>query len=216
MLRFLSNYRNLILPAVAIGASLGLSGCDALMNKVGGDTETPAETVIAEPVVPKVESLYWEWTTPERLNWTKSHVQNTLQFPDGGGIKVVGPDAPTRSDMYLKSPLLEINGSDYPMIKVDISCVANCGVPEIDPFPRIYYITDSHDATVQFSANPLDTSMLAEGERKVLSFDMTALHRGGQDWLNSKINYIRIELPEVNNSDFIIHSVKLCSKDEGC
>lgn len=94
-------------------------------------------------------------------------------------------------------------GCEYPTIQVRLRRIAGAGwIGNCD------YDTAGHGYTAGFYAHTADAAP-AIGEEKVITFDMTNLAAGGQDWNASIINDLRFDLGATAADIFEIDWIKL-------
>lgn len=198
------------------GALLLLSSCDRLS---GGEPSTPppvneAEAAAELPSTTGKSSVEWTWPKRDPLGWTFSRANQKLSWPDGGGIGLRTPADVDHPDVHMRSPIISISGSDYPVVVVDLECVENC-VDEPEQLDlTLYYTTQDRKETIRFSGTPENKSPITAGERRRLKYDMTNLARGGTDWMDSAITQIRFDIPQGRDAFYIVHSIKICAKSD--
>lgn len=207
---------NGILLAIAATA---LSACDRLPWDASPDKQieveagtTPAATAADQGLVnsPKIE---WTWTEAAGTRWTFGSAQPVTYWPDGGGIGIRTPQDATDLDVFLRSPKMEIAGSAYTKVVVDLECIS----PGEQDDLTIYYITDTHSESPNFRVTPLDSASLKAGERRKLVYDLNRLARGDRDWIESTIQRIRFDLPQGAGAEYVLHSVQICApEDSAC
>lgn len=94
-------------------------------------------------------------------------------------------------------------GCEYQTIKVNLRRISGSGTGA-----RIYYDTASHGFTTGYYKDTSDT-LPAIGEEKVITFDMSTLTVGAQDWNASIINDIRFDIGNTTTDVFEIDYIKL-------
>lgn len=77
---------------------------------------------------------------------------------------------------------------------------------------RIYYATPGHYWDAAFFAE-CDVREVGVGERVQLTFDMRNQTAGGRDWINNIISSIRLDLDQGQNSEWLIHSIRIVGSD---
>ena len=191
--------------AMLAAAALALAACDT-----GTVTPAPVQEAVepstAAETVTATAQTSWAWSGGDLQGWTVNLPDAVISWPETGGLSLAAPAAPEAPDLFIRSPQLSVAGKDYSRIAVDLEAV----VPATDLDLAIYYATTAHGEGFEYRGGPLDGTPLAAGERRVLVYDMLNQAAGAPDWMESSITQIRFDLPQGANSNYIVHSIKLC------
>lgn len=208
---------------IGVAALILLTACDAAnifanspSAEAGDELEVPKAPDNASENIGSAsqEPLVWTWEAGTIGEWRMGGSSiPEIYWPESGGIGVKAPLEPESPDLHVRSPTLSIKGADYDRILVDLECIVPAKVNDLS----IFYVTSGHAETADFRARPINNALMSAGDRVVFSYDMTKLLAGGTDWVDSEIQQIRFDFPQGAGSDFILHSIRLCSsKDPGC
>jgi hypothetical protein len=209
-----------LLGVVALVLLTACDGTSALLNKTSAETSSEVEAAkTLEAASKEIESatpkpLVWTWEAASIGEWRMGGSSiPEIHWPESGGLGVRAPLEPETPDLHVRSPTVSIRGADYDRIFVDLECVVPAKLNDLS----IFYVTSSHAETAEFRARPINNVMMSAGERVVFSYDMTSLLAGGTDWVDSDIQQIRFDFPQGAGSDFVLHSIRLCSsRDPSC
>ncbi|MDP1617884.1 hypothetical protein [Phenylobacterium sp.] len=73
----------------------------------------------------------------------------------------------------------------------------------------LYYATEAHPESVQFTNRPFEGEEPEVNETVILAYDMSKPLAGGEDWTASVIDRVRIDLDEAAGGEFLIHQVAI-------
>jgi hypothetical protein len=188
-------------------AALTLAACDA-GNVAPAPVASPevAEPATVTETVTVTTQTSWTWSGGDMQGWATNLADAVITWPETGGMSITAPAEPASPDLVIRSPQLSIAGQDYPKVLVDLEAV----VPGVDLDLQIYYATTEHGESFDYRGGPLDGTPFAAGERRVLIYDMLNQAAGAPDWSASTVTQIRFDLPQGANSNYIVHSIKLC------
>jgi hypothetical protein len=192
-------------------AALALAACDSgtVAPAPVPAPEGAAEPAAASETVTATAQTSWEWSGGDLQGWTVNLPNAVISWPGTGGLSLTAPAEPANPDLFIRSPLLSVAGKDYSRISVDLEAV----VPATDLDLAIYYATTEHGESFDYRGGPLDGTPFAAGERRVLIYDMLNQAAGAPDWSASTVTQLRFDLPQGANSNYIVHSIKLCPAD---
>lgn len=195
----------------ATSALFGKTGTDT--SSAGGGTEAP-DTATEGVDAAYPAALVWSWETGSIGEWRMGGSSiPEVYWPENGGLGVRAPLEPEAPDLHVRSPALTIQGSDYDRVMVDLECIKPAGMNDL----AIFYVTPNHPESPDFRNRPVNNAPMSAGERVVFSYDMSGLLVGGTDWVDSEIQQIRFDFPQGAGSDYVLHSIRLCSsKDPTC
>lgn len=186
-----------------IAALAALTGCDA-GKYLPGESAAPAPAAVARE--PETTQTSWAFSGGDLQGWVVNIPEAVVAWPETGGLSLTAPAEPAAPDLVIRSPIIAIAGSDYSSLTVDLEAV----VPAADLDLALYYSTTVHGEGYEYRGAPSDGAPLSAGERRVLVYDMSNPPAGGTDWVDSTIQQIRFDLPQGANSNYIVHSIKLC------
>jgi hypothetical protein len=191
-------------------AALTLAACDA-GNVAPAPVASPevAEPATVTETVTVTTQTSWTWSGGDMQGWATNLADAVITWPETGGMSITAPAEPASPDLVIRSPQLSIAGKNYPYVLVDLEAV----VPGTDLDLQIYYTTTNHGESFDYRAAPSDIAPLAAGERRVLVYDMPRQVAGAPDWMESTVTQIRFDLPQGANSNYVVHSIKLCSTE---
>ena len=192
--------------ALLAAAALVLTACDTGTAVPASAPEAAAEPAAASETVTATAQTSWTWSGGDLQGWTVNLPNAVISWPGTGGLSLAAPAEPASPDLFIRSPLLSVAGKDYSRIAVDLEAV----VPATDLDLAIYYATTEHGESFDYRGGPLDGTPFAAGERGVLIYDMLNQAAGAPDWTESTVTQIRFDLPQGANSNYIVHSIKLC------
>lgn len=118
----------------------------------------------------------------------------------GQGLDVssVAPDASLRIPLRLR-------GADASLVVVRLTRVrAGAGWDG-----ALYYATKRHGEALTFMSFPVNPAAPSAGVPVVLVYDMEDLPAGGDDWMKSTIEHIRLDLDNEAGGEVIIHQIAL-------
>lgn len=98
----------------------------------------------------------------------------------------------TAADSYFFTGPINLPGSQIPVISIRARPLS--ANPTFDG--RIYYFTSGHGDSASYYAR-CPRPALTQSQWVILEFDMTKLTQGGNDWVNSTIQKIRVDLPSL-------------------
>jgi hypothetical protein len=198
-------------------AWIGLAVAAALVvacSRPADQTQAPA--VSAGPTVERAGPVAWNATTGAFELSGKPLKTAKLWTFDGstdgftGGRSVVAPAqgeglAVTIVDPALRSPTgLDVPGGQYSQVIVRLTRVAAGGAWD----GALYYATPAHPDSPAFLAKPTGAQP-ALGETVTLVYDMSRPAAGAGDWLESRIDHIRLDLEDKAGARFVIHQVAI-------
>lgn len=186
-------------------ATLALAGCDTA-KVAPSDSPAASQPAAIAPTFAVTTQTNWDWRTGDLQGWTVNPPGAVVSWPAAGGLGITMPAETADPDLFIRSPRLSVAGKDFSRIRVDLEAI----VPAADLDLAIYYATTRHDESFDFRGGPLDGAPLAQGERRVLMYDMINQAAGAPDWIESTITQIRFDLPQGANSSYIVHSIHLC------
>ncbi|MDP3749237.1 MAG: hypothetical protein Q8Q88_19550 [Phenylobacterium sp.] len=128
--------------------------------------------------------------------------KSQLSLADDKGLHVRVVDPPLRSPRDL-----EIEGWSYSLVLVRLTRLKRGKTWD----GALYYTTETHPESVQFLAKPISGADPAIHETSILVYDMTRLTVGGEDWRNSIIDQIRLDLEDQPGGEFLIHQVAIAA-----
>jgi hypothetical protein len=189
-------------------AALSLAACDTgtVAPAPVPAPEGAAEPAAASETVTATAQTSWEWSGGDLQGWTVNLPDAVISWPGTGGLSLTAPAEPASPDLFIRSPLLSVAGKDYSRIAVDLEAV----VSATDLDLAIYYATTEHGESFDYRGGPLDGTPFAAGERRVLIYDMLNQAAGAPDCMESTVTQLRFDLPQGANSNYIVHSIKLC------
>lgn len=199
--------------AVILLAVLSLAACEREAASPAAQAAPPAETAAeprerAGPIRWNVGSGAFElagrplkatrlWTfdgSSEGFTAGRSQVA----LADGQGLVL------TLVDPSVRSPTaLEIEGWRYGLVLVRLTRLKVGGTWD----GALYYASTTHGESAQFFAKPLSGADPAVNETTVLVYDMNRLAAGGDDWKNSLVDHIRIDLDGGAGGAFLVRQV---------
>lgn len=194
-----------------------LAACDVnstvSKNAAEPSTNEPQDSV-SDSLPPTTKTSFgWGWPQKDLNGWAFGIETPVVFWPDTGGFGIKAPSDSAYPDIFIRSPALNLAGKEYITILVDIECV----VPGERNDLAIYYMTANHGETADFRLYPSDPLPLAAGSRRTLVYDTARPSAGGRDWLDSTIERMRFDLPQGADSEYIIHSLRIChSADSEC
>lgn len=118
--------------------------------------------------------------------------------PAGLEVRNLGPDAALRSPKGLA-----LDGGRYSLVLVRLTRTRAGAEWDGD----LFYSTQAHGETGGFRAKPADGGDPAPGETVVLVYDMANLKAGGDDWIASLIDQIRLDTDDASGGAFVVHQV---------
>lgn len=107
----------------------------------------------------------------------------------------------TAADPQLVSPVISINGSLYTRVRMKVKRTA--GNPATDWDGKVFYGTTGHALSSSYIKS-LPNPNIAVGQSMILEWDMTTLTLGGNDWITSTVNRLRIDLGTLSGGAFEI------------
>lgn len=196
--------------AAVVASLLALSACDNLLGSLKADAPTqeltPAE--IVEPLLEVPAAISWNWTEGSLEGWTFGQLQPEVVHSVGvAGISIQAPAEPAEPDVYIVSPLIKFDGSKYDRVLVDLEAGKAATKNDL----RIFYSTSSHGLTGEFVISAKNGSPLADGERRVLVYEVAGGTVTGDDWKASEVQRLRFDLPQGALSEFTVHGVLVCN-----
>jgi len=186
--------------------TLALAACDTGTPVPASAPEAVAEPAAASETVTATAQTSWKWAGGDLQGWTVNLPDAVISWPATGGLSLAAPAAPAGPDLFIQSPLMSVAGKDYSRIAVDLEAVT----PASDLDLAIYYSTTAHGESFDYRGGPLDGTPFAAGERRVLIYDMLNQAAGAPDWMESTVTQLRFDLPQGANSNYVVHSIKLC------
>lgn len=196
--------------APALIAAAVLAGCDMRERIPTTPVAEQSEPSPAAPEQVTPKSMVWNWTNQDSEGWQLHAPTGTVYWPDGGGMGLLAASDDEFPDVAIRSPVMSINGADFPKIVVELETV----VPGVQPDLHVFYQTPEHGESIDFRAAALDASLPLPNEPRVLVYDMTALAAGDDDWTKSTITSVRFDLPQGANSNHIVRELRICYKDD--
>lgn len=120
--------------------------------------------------------------------------------PQGLNVRNVDPDP------ILRSPKgLALRGDRYSLVLIRLTRHRAGGSWD----GALFYSTLAHGESADFRAKPLEGAAPAVGETVILVYDMLHLKKGGDDWVNSLIDGLRIDTDDQPGGVFTIHQVAI-------
>lgn len=125
----------------------------------------------------------------------------TSRFVAGQGLVVSG----VAPDPGLRIRTDAMRGAEAPLLVVKLTRVK--AAERWDG--TVYYATAQHREAARFMNRPAGPAEPPTGVPVVLVYDMAALQAGGDDWLKSAIEHVRLDLDDQAGGEVIIHQVAL-------
>lgn len=127
---------------------------------------------------------------------------------DGAGLMVTG----VKPGGILRSPSgLNVDGRNRSYVLVRLTRLRNGGRWD----GSLYYSTAAHGEAVAYHAKPIFGGDPAINQTVVLVYDMSQLQAGGADWLQSRIQQVRIDLDGDPGGAFIIRQFAIAQSPQG-
>jgi hypothetical protein len=120
-------------------------------------------------------------------------------------VRLAAPDAVLRSPRGLR-----VEGAIRPLILVRLTRTRAGGSWD----GAVHYATTTHGESEQFLAKPAAGGDPGVNETVVLVYDMTQLRRGGDDWKDSIIDQIRLDLDDAKGGEFVIHQIAIAGNPD--
>ena len=73
----------------------------------------------------------------------------------------------------------------------------------------LHYTTAAHPESAQFTTKPFQGEKPEINETVILAYDMAKPLSGGEDWVTSVIDRIRIDFDDAAGGEFLIHQVAI-------
>jgi len=109
-------------------------------------------------------------------------------------------------DPILRTPSgLDLDGSRYSLVLVRLTRVAAGSVWD----GTLFYATDAHPESGDYMAVPLDRTPPVLNETVILAYDLRRPYKGGDDWITSRIDQLRLDLDDQPGGEFLIHQVAI-------
>ena len=114
-------------------------------------------------------------------------------------------------DPTLRSPKgLNVPGGQYPLVLVRLTRTAAGAAWD----GALYYATANHPEAIKFLGKPLDGAAPSMNETVTLVYDMSRQAIGGQDWSQSTIDQIRLDIEDKAGGAFVIHQVAIAENPD--
>ncbi len=109
-------------------------------------------------------------------------------------------------DPALRSPSgLALDGAQYSHVLVRVTRLA----PAADWDGALHYVTAAHPEAAGFMAKPIQGAEPKVNETVILAYDMRSPTMGGQDWVTSLIESIRLDFDDAAGGEFLIHQIAI-------
>jgi len=213
--------------SASLAAALLLAGCDKPAQEKAGKTDAaaPAASSAKKRPVRGAEPIQWDdaqktfvmggqaletaklWTF-ETATEGFVGAGSTLSVAPDGGLKVVG----AIFDPIVRSPKgLDIDGSKYNTVLVRLSRVKETARWD----GTIFWATGAHAESASYMVGPVRGADPAVGETTTMVYDMSKPLKGGDDWVTSTINSLRLDLDDDIGGEFVIHQVAIVNVPGG-
>lgn len=131
-----------------------------------------------------------------------------LTAAPGGGLKVTG----VVFDPIIRSPGgLTIEGSAFNTVLVRISRQKDTARWD----GSIFWTTTAHKESAAYVAGPLRGADPQVGETTVMVYDLSKPFQGGDDWVTSTIESLRLDLDDDVGGEFTIHQIAIVNVPGG-
>ncbi len=109
-------------------------------------------------------------------------------------------------DSVLRSPSgLALEGARFNHVLVRVTRLSQA--PDWDG--TLHYVTAAHPEAPGFMARPLQGAEPKVNETVILAYDMRHLTKGGEDWVASEIERIRLDFDDAAGGEFLVHQVAI-------
>jgi len=109
-------------------------------------------------------------------------------------------------DSVLRSPSgLALQGAQFNHVLVRVTRLSQA--PDWDG--SLHYVTAAHPEAPGFMARPLQGAEPEVNETVILAYDMRRLTKGGEDWVSSEIERIRLDFDDAAGGEFLVHQVAI-------
>lgn len=109
-------------------------------------------------------------------------------------------------DPALRSPSgLALEGAQFSHVLVRVTRLA----PAADWDGALHYVTADHPEAAGFMAKPFQGAAPEVNETVILAYDMRNPTMGGQDWVSSLIESIRLDFDDAAGGEFLIHQIAI-------
>lgn len=109
-------------------------------------------------------------------------------------------------DPALRSPSgLALDGAQFNHVLVRVTRLA----PAADWDGALHYVTAAHPEAAAFMAKPLQGEAPRVNETVILAYDMRSPTKGGDDWVSSLIESIRLDFDDAAGGEFLIHQIAI-------
>lgn len=115
-------------------------------------------------------------------------------------------------DPALRSPSgLALDGAQFSHVLVRVTRLA----PASDWDGALHYVTAAHPEAAGFMAKPFQGADPKVNETVILAYDMRSPTMGGQDWVTSLIESIRLDFDDAAGGEFLIHQIAVTEPPGG-
>ncbi|MDZ4319358.1 MAG: hypothetical protein U1A07_11075 [Phenylobacterium sp.] len=109
-------------------------------------------------------------------------------------------------DPALRSPAgLALDGAQFSYVLVRVTRLA----PASDWDGALHYVTAAHPEAAGFMALPFQGAAPGVNETVILAYDMRTPTMGGEDWVTSVIESIRLDFDNAAGGEFLIHQIAI-------
>ena len=190
------------------------AGNTSIPGSISATVSQPPDYVVRDDYTVAFEGLKSNFNSDYTAVWQGSTPPDWVAL-SGCMAVVTAPVAGNDSVLLVTStstdPIIEKNfanyitfsGCEYPIIQVRLTRIAGSGWDGV-----AYYQTAGHSYSASYYKGTADTNP-AIGETKIVTFDMSALSAGGQDWMQNIIQKVRLDFGNTAADVFAIDWIRL-------
>ena len=216
-----------LLPGLLLCAAL-LSGCDNPRPREPqlNPRPQPADALALPPAARSTEAAVerpgpYAWDPDARaFTFQGQPLQSgrlwTFEGSTDGFVMAGGEVAPAETlglrlaarafDPALRSPSgLALDGAQFNHVLVRVTRLA----PAADWDGALHYVTAAHPEAAAFMAKPFQGERPKVNETVILAYDMRSPTKGGDDWVSSLIESIRLDFDDAVGGEFLIHQIAI-------